>query len=198
MGMPANYIYESLFFKDRSATGPQGEKTNGDYLVTVSCQVYPTNITFYDFGKLNSKEDPLDHNFAKDAKDQSGKLSFKVYKLEDNRYKEIHRRSIEDSYLPTLVFSDDRRGLAIYKRDRNLMQSILSGKVPLEIDIFDCSSLDFFLRGEVLTQRDESLLHTISGKQLGNSLNLDKSFIRFSQEREYLQVTQERKHILIY
>jgi len=37
MGMPANYIYESLFFKNRSATGPQGEKTNGDYLVTVSC-----------------------------------------------------------------------------------------------------------------------------------------------------------------
>ena len=37
MGMPANYIYESLFFKNRSATGVQGEKTTGDYLVTVSC-----------------------------------------------------------------------------------------------------------------------------------------------------------------
>ena len=88
--------------------------------------------------------------------------------------------------MPKLVFSDDRRGLAIFKKDRNLKQSILSGKVPLEIDIFDCSSLDFFLRADVLTQRDESLLHAISGRQLGNYLDLDKNFFRFSQEREYL------------
>ena len=56
--------------------------------------------------------------------------------------------------------------MAIFRKEpsKDLIQSIFKGNYV--IDIFDCSSIDFFLRDDILTPEDPNLLFTIRGKAL--------------------------------
>ncbi len=73
--MPANYIYESFFYKP-----------DQKYIITTSCQIFPSDVKFYDYDKIGTNEDPLDHEFTENELKLSNCLSFKVYAFEDNRY----------------------------------------------------------------------------------------------------------------
>ncbi len=66
------------------------------------------------------------------------------------------------------------------------------------IDIFDCSSIDFFLDSKTLTPEDPNLLFTIKDTNLHGTAKLENSFLRFSNEHQYIYINQFRKTLIIY
>lgn len=61
-----------------------------------------------------------------------------------------------------LCFSEDKTKVAIFRLEKgDAIKNIFKKSQKYVIDIFDCSSIDFFLRDEPLTPEDPNLLLTI-------------------------------------
>jgi hypothetical protein len=72
------------------------------------------------------------------------------------------QRACDKTYQHNLCYSEDRTRLAIIRKEKSsLMSNLFSVDVTFVVDVFDCSSIDFFLRKEPLSDKDPSLLHTI-------------------------------------
>ena len=108
-------------------------------------------------------------------------MILKTYKLEDKRYKLISSRMIDGSYLPYLCFSENRKRMAIFRKHLDLRASIMRATLPVLVDIFDCSTIDFFTDPEVLTKNSISLMSTITYPDLTRQ-ELSKVSMKFSRE----------------
>eukprot|EP00347_Sterkiella_histriomuscorum_P005811 403355181 len=205
MEMPANYIYESFFYRP-----------DHKFVINAYCQILPQNIQFLDFNKIDQNEDPKVNNFLEQQKEFSNQLCFKVYEQESDKYQQISQRKCDSSYQDKLCFSEDKTRLAIFRLDKsdnppnNTQQSkktmessnnhvnIFKQNQRYVIDVFDCSTIQFFTNKKHITPKDPCLLYTIWDDDLQSAHKFENAFIRFSHECKYLYINQSRKSIKIF
>ncbi|CDW78432.1 wd-40 repeat protein [Stylonychia lemnae] len=189
--MPAKYIFKAFFYKP-----------DMHYLITAYIQVYPQDIQFLNYSMIDQNEDPRDNDYLAQQKDQNDCLCFKVYGFENDRYAQNKNlRKCDLSYQNKMCFSDDCKRVAIYRLHENnehLINKFLGNQKRYVIDIFDCSNIDFFLRQEILTNKDPNLIFTIQDDQLLGASTFESSSFQFSSNYKYLQVIEQRKIIHIY
>ena len=85
--MPANYIYDAFFYKP-----------DDSYIITANCMVFPKNMTYLDFDKINTIDEPADNDFVKNEMEKNNKLSFKIFQISTSKYYEKKPRICDTCY----------------------------------------------------------------------------------------------------
>eukprot|EP00347_Sterkiella_histriomuscorum_P004690 403359477 len=188
--MPATYIFAAFIYKPDT-----------NFIISACCQILPKDVEFYDYNKLLSNEDPLDYEYIEQQKFLNEKLMLKVYSKEAGKFQEKKmKRVCDDAYFNKVCFSSDNRKMALFRKiesDSNINSMHRKGHQYV-IDIFDCSSISFFLQNETLTADDPNLIATIKDIELGNLKKVEDIFARFSQNGQQLYLIIDKKKIMVF
>ena len=73
--MPATYIFNALIYKPDLR-----------YIISACSQVFPQDVEFYDYDKVQTNDDPLARDFIEEQNKLDKLLIFKVYSKDGEKY----------------------------------------------------------------------------------------------------------------